>query len=216
MGFSVYNYRTDIRNILVTPQIRARFLKIEPGPMAEGHSHDLGHEIFLILQGKAEFEIDGERDTLEPGQMCVALTDQTHAVRAVGPEPVIMYLSVTPHIQPTHTMWDERGNRRPHRFVGSESYDTGIERSVTDDQVVDSYLYALAATAEAAQKAAAAGADVTRRLKTAMDEGDSGAIEEARNVLWDSVSPVYERVAEMADIWNDLAARSVEAGQIDH
>ena len=216
MGFPVYNYRTDIRNILVTPQIRARFLKIEPGPMAEVHSHDLGHEIFLILQGKAEFEIDSERDTLEPGQMCVALTDQTHAVRAVGPEPVIMYLSVTPHIQPTHTMWDEHGNRRPHRFVGPESYDTEIERSVTNDQVVDSYVDALGATAEAAQKAAAAGADVTRRLKTAMDEGDSAAIEEARNVLWDSVSPVYERVAEMADIWNDLAAKTVEAGQQDH
>ena len=51
MGFPVYDYRTDVRNVLVTPQIRSRFLKMEPGQSAQLHSHDLGHEIFLILEG---------------------------------------------------------------------------------------------------------------------------------------------------------------------
>ena len=41
MGFPVYDYRTDIRNVLVTPQIRSRFLKMEPGQSAQLHSHDL-------------------------------------------------------------------------------------------------------------------------------------------------------------------------------
>ena len=66
MSFAVYDYRTDIRNVLVTPQIRSRFLRMEPGQMAQRHSHDLGHEIFLILQGQCEFEIDGETAVLGP------------------------------------------------------------------------------------------------------------------------------------------------------
>ena len=67
MGFPVYDYRKDIRNILVTPQIRSRFLRMELGQVNKGHTHDLGHEIFLILQGQAEFEIDGEKEVLGPG-----------------------------------------------------------------------------------------------------------------------------------------------------
>ena len=31
MGFEVYDCRRDIRNILVRPQIRARFCRLEPG-----------------------------------------------------------------------------------------------------------------------------------------------------------------------------------------
>ena len=113
MGFPVYDYRTDLRNVLVTPQIRSRFLRVEPGPMPTTHTHDLGHEIFLVLSGRAEFEIDGEKAEVGPGQMCVALIDQSHAVRALGDEPMTMYLSVTPHIQPTHTTWTEDGQRMP-------------------------------------------------------------------------------------------------------
>ena len=148
---------------------------------------------------------------MRPGQMCVALIDQMHAVRAVGPEPVSLYLSVTPHIQPTHTMWDEHGNRRPERFVSAAEYDTNIDRSLPDRQVVDSYVAALSATAEAARNAAAEGADAALALKTAMDQGDRAGIEEARRILWSLTSRVYEHAAEMADIWNDLAARTAEA-----
>src|SRR2546426_11555417 len=104
MCFPIYDYRTDVRNVLVTPQIRARFLRMEPGQVAALHSHDLGHEGFLILEGRAVFEIDGETQELGPGQMCVALADQVHSVRVAGEEPMTMYLSVTPHVQPTHTI----------------------------------------------------------------------------------------------------------------
>ena len=72
MAFEVFDYRTDNRNILVTPEIRARLMRIEVGELSggnrpgRGHSHDLGHEVFLILQGQAEFEIDGETRVVGP------------------------------------------------------------------------------------------------------------------------------------------------------
>ena len=51
-GFTVYDCRKDIRNILVTPQIRARFCRMEPGPgsLDKFHTHDLGHEISLFCR----------------------------------------------------------------------------------------------------------------------------------------------------------------------
>ena len=121
MSFEVYDYRTDVRNVLVTPQIRSRFLRLEPGAASSAHTHDLGHEVFLVLQGRALFEIDGDAREVGPGQMCVALADQMHSVRAAGDGPVTMYLSVTPHVQPTHSFWDEDGHRLPHRFAPSKS-----------------------------------------------------------------------------------------------
>ena len=84
MGFPVYDYRKDIRNFLVTPQIRSRFYPMKVGQVDQRHTHDLGHEIFFILQGQAEFEIDGEKEVLGPGQLCEALArtvDQAVAVQ---------------------------------------------------------------------------------------------------------------------------------------
>ncbi|MGH2558171.1 MAG: cupin domain-containing protein, partial [Thermomicrobiales bacterium] len=116
MPFEVYDYRSDVRNVVITPEIRSRFLRMEPGEVANRHSHDLGHEVFLVLEGQCEFEIEGERAVLGPGQMCFAGVDQLHQVRTVGDAPMTMYLSVTPHVEPTHTQWDEQGNKLPPRY----------------------------------------------------------------------------------------------------
>ena len=53
-------------------------MRMEVGFVAQPPSHDLGHEVFLVLEGRAEFDIDGEKELLGPGQMCVALVDQLH------------------------------------------------------------------------------------------------------------------------------------------
>ena len=51
MGFPVYNYRTDIRNVLVTPQIRARFLNPNPPKDTDGRREESGRGV-RELQGK--------------------------------------------------------------------------------------------------------------------------------------------------------------------
>ena len=207
MGFPVYDYRTDVRNVLVTPQIRSRFLKMEPGQSAQLHSHDLGHEIFLILEGRVEFEIDGETEELGPGQMCVALVDQPHTVRVLGDEPMTMYLSVTPHIHPTHTPRTEDGERLPHNFASARAYDVELDMQVSVSELVARQSHAAQLLAELTQTCAAVQQEMGNQLKTALAEGDADAATAARKAMWEALYPVYKATAELANVWNALAPR---------
>ena len=207
MGFPVYDYRTDVRNVLVTPQIRSRFLKMEPGQSAQLHSHDLGHEIFLILEGRVEFEIDGETEELGPGQMCVALVDQPHTVRVLGDEPMTMYLSVTPHIHPTHTPRTEDGERLPHNFMPAEAYDVEPDMQVSVSELVARQTHAAQLLEALTQTCAAVQQEMGNQLETALEEGDADAAAAARKAMWEALYPVYKATAELADIWNALAPR---------
>ena len=207
MGFPVYDYRNDIRNVLITPQIRSRFMKMKPGFVAPLHTHDLGHEVFLVLQGAAVFEIDGECEELSAGQMCVALANQSHGVRVTSDVPMIMYLSVTPHIQPTHTFWAD-GERLPHRFVSSSDYDVETDVSAAIADIIDRHVQAAEHIADAARAAADQQESLRQKLETAIARGDEEAAVRTRNEMWDALSPTYARAFELADIWNDLAPRA--------
>ena len=124
MAFEVYDFRDVNKNVLVTPHIRARLYQMEPGQVDRRHSHDLGHEVFLILEGRAEFMIAGHVEVLEAGQMCIARADEIHQVRNLLPDRrTVMFLSVTPHIQPTHTGRDADGCAHPPAFRANSFYD---------------------------------------------------------------------------------------------
>ena len=207
MSFPVYDYRTDVRNVLVTPQIRSRFLRMEPGQVASLHSHDLGHEIFLILSGRALFEIDGETEELGPGQMCVALADQIHSVRVVGDEPMTMYLSVTPHIQPTHTMRTVAGERLPHRFTPFSAYDVEMDPDTPIEVLIDRHVDAAQAVAEAAHASANIQQEMAGWLKKALAGGDPATVREARNAMWEALYTTYKNVYDLSAVWNELAPR---------
>jgi len=204
MGFPVYDFRTDVRNILVTPQIRSRFLRIEPGQPASSHSHDLGQEIFLILSGRCEFTIDGETEELGPGQMCVALVDQKHSVRALGDEPMIMYLSVTPHVLPTHTFWNEDGSKKPPRFERHGAYDVEIDSSVSVEQLLTQQVEAAQRVASAAQKAAEVQAQQTEAYRQAIAQNNIVAATAARTAMWDTISEVHTLLFGLDEVWNEL------------
>ena len=154
MSFAVFDSRADLRNVLVTPQTRSRFLRLEPGARTEPHAHDLAHEVFLLLDGRAAFDIDGATRELGPGQMCVAMADEVHAIEVLGAEPVTMYLSVTPHIQPTHTYFSPSGTRLPPRFVSSSGYDVESDAAVPFADLVHGFVEQARAVADAAHDAA--------------------------------------------------------------
>ncbi len=212
MSFHVFDYREDIKNLLVTPHIRARFLRIEPGEVHGMHSHDLGHEIFFVLQGRLTFYIDGDEQTLGPGQLCFALADEIHQVRNDGDEPVYMYLSVTPHVQPTHTGRDADGTRHPTRFIASSSYDVETDEHTPIDVLIDD----VASRAEALAASARACADGQKtlgdELKEAIQGDDAERADALREAMWEKLRQAHWDLYALADRWNDLAPRAGKLG----
>ena len=212
MSFSIFDYRKDLANLLVSPHIRARFLRIEPGEIHGMHSHDLGHEVFFILEGRLTFYIDGEEQTLGPGQLCVALAGQIHQVRNNGDEPVYMYLSVTPHIQPTHTGRDADGTRHPTRFVASSSYDVVTDESTPIDELIDDVTAKSESLADSARKGAETSRQIGAQLKDALSNGNAKEAMHLREALWERLRQTHRDLYALSDRWNDLAPR---AGKLD-
>ena len=215
MALKVYDYRSDIANLLVTPQIRRRFLKMAVGQFNAGHTHDLGHEIFLILQGRAEFEIGGERAVLGPGELCIALTDQYHTVRNVGDDEVVMFLSVTPHIQPTHTFWNDDGSKQPPRFAAATAYDEHPDCTTPTAELAARHAAATAAVTQAAAAAEGVQQEHLAGYQRAVTAGDEAAAHAARNAMWEALAELFGRTMDLADAWNGFAARSVDPHQAD-
>ena len=211
MPYKVYDYRKDIVNMLVTPQIRCRFLKMEVGQFNQGHTHDLGHEIFLILQGQAEFNIDGHKEVLGPGQMCIALTDENHTVENVGDDEVIMFLSVTPHIQPTHTYWNEDGTKKPPRFTPLSNYDLEDDHDTPTETLLDRHLEAAESFAAAVEAGTNVQRDQVAAFRQALSNGDKEAALKARDTMWEAMYTMYQSIFELGDVWNDFTARTTDS-----
>lgn len=209
MSFEVYDYRTVNRNVLVTPEIRARLYHMQPGQVDRRHSHDLGHEVFLILEGEAEFNINGTKRVLGPGQMCIALADEIHQVRNMLPDrPTIMYLSVTPHVQPTHTGRDDHDAKLPPHFAPNANYHVEQDMRVPLAELVAKLNAAATALVEAAQSNLVNQAQQSAALLAAHQTGDHDAAVAARNALWETIYTVHKRLYALDAVWNELAPRA--------
>ena len=104
--------------VIAVPQVRARFMRFEPGrPPGGFHTHEEsgGVEVFVVLEGAVRFEIDDQEVIATAGQAVVAYPHQKPRASCAGDRPAILYLTVTPHRQPTHTYYDAGGNRLPSR-----------------------------------------------------------------------------------------------------
>ena len=211
MSFEVYDYREVNRNVLITPEIRARLYHMAPGQVDRRHSHDLGHEVFLILEGLAEFNINNTKKVLGPGQMCIALADEIHQVRNLLPDkPTIMYLSVTPHVQPTHTGRDEHDEKLPPFFAPSANYHAAQDMAVPLAELAAQLHAAAEAVAAAAQANVDAQTAQGAALLAAHAAGDNAAALVARDAMWDAVYTLHKQLYAFDSIWNELGPRAAQ------
>jgi quercetin dioxygenase-like cupin family protein len=202
VALEVFDARTDVRNLFITPEIRSRIMRFEPGQVSEGHTHDVGHELFVVLAGQAEFTIGGQSAVLGPGQICVARAGEWHALRTVGDEPMTLYLSVTPHLEPTHTRWDrEGGTRLPYRY-GVVTQQRSTEEPGT---LAARHLAATEALAGAAQDNLAAQRASAATLRRAIETADQEAAQAALEEMTRALQTLYARFREMEQAWNELA-----------
>ena len=201
MALEHFDYRTDLRNVFVSPEIRCRFMRIEAGQTTGSHTHDLGHEVFMVMEGRIEFDFAGEKAVLGPGQMCVAERDVPHTLTALDGKPAVIYLSVTPHVEPTHTQWDESGQKQAPRYgVVREGWSDG-------EPPVAEHLAAVQALAAAAQAQAARAEAASASLRRALAEGDQAAAKAAVDAMWAQLCQTHLRLVEVDELWNQLAPR---------
>jgi mannose-6-phosphate isomerase-like protein (cupin superfamily) len=194
MPIHVYDYRADLSNLVVQPQIRSRFRRVELGPVPEVHSHDLGGETFLVMDGQIEFTVDGESVVCTAGQAIFVPPRTTHAVRALGERPAIMYLSVSPHVEPTHTFYDSQGQPLPPRY-GVWRAAGGSVPSTADSSAARLQSYCRAA--EDLAELARANAERVSRCTTV----DKATVDS----LWDALRPLLQHVESVERSWNELA-----------
>ena len=198
MPITVFDYRKDLQNLVVRPEGRARFRRVELGPVPPMHSHDLGGETFLVLEGQIEFNVETESVVCEPGQLIYVPPRTKHAVRAVGSRPGAIFLSVTPHVEPTHTTYDEHGSCLPPRYgVWREARGGDPAPTSSPTELFEAYRQA----AERLQDLAADNLDVIRSLNTPVEAKPT------IDNLWRALYPVLAQVRAMERAWNDLAAR---------
>ena len=215
VALQVYDFHRDVKNFLVTPEIRMRFYRMEVGQVDGRHSHDLGHEIFFILEGRCEMEVEGERAILEPGQACVALRDQLHQAKNVGDTPVLMYLSVSPHVLPTHTFWSadpkEGGVKLPARY--NVAYVTPTEPTPEPSlaALIKRHLSAVMDLAGVAGDLASVCDMVGPELRRIAASGDVVALRAPIDRLWAELLPLLQATSEVEASWNDLAPRALPA-----
>lgn len=213
MSLEYWDFRRDIKNVLITPQIRSRFMQIKAGTTTGSHTHDLGHEIFMVMEGTIEFDVAGRKAILGPGQMCVALVDEPHTLRVIGDQDATIYLSVTPHVEPTHTFWAESGKRQPSRWGGAskrERETSGVPNPPIDDLIArhKNLSEALAIATSSATNASHRGlAD----LESSVARGDRAATLALLETLGGDLTRVYLALFALTEAWNDLAAIASEA-----
>jgi mannose-6-phosphate isomerase-like protein (cupin superfamily) len=194
MPIRVFDYRADLNNLVVQPQIRSRFRVVELGPVPQVHSHDLGGETFVVMQGTIEFTVGGEQVLAHQGQAIFVPPRTTHAVRAVGDQPGVIYLSVSPHVEPTHTFYSVDGQQLPPRYGvwreagGGEQVETGPRADLA--RAYREASHKLAELAEANARAAATDAST--------DE------------LWSALRPLLTHVEVLERTWNALAVAPAE------
>jgi len=185
---SVFDFRSDLANVAVSPQIRNRFRRVELGPVPEVHSHDLGGETFLVMEGTIEFTVAGETVVCTAGQGLYVPPRTTHAVRAIGSAPGVMYLSVSPHVEPTHTFYASDGSRLSPRYgVWQEAGGPPPSDAPRSDLLAD-YRIAAQRLADLATANAANAAPT-------------------RDDILSTLMPLLQHVETLERAWNELALR---------
>ena len=122
-----------------------------------------------------------------------------------------MYLSVTPHIDPTHTLWDEDGAKLPPRYGGSTQSEREAMDAESPPPPIADLTSAHAAAADEAAQAAQAAAEAQRTgisaLEQALAEGDQAAAQAAVDDMWAALYGSFSANRDLAAAWNALSPR---------
>lgn len=107
----VYQIAAAEGNVIMTGQMRGGAHRWPPGWSAQWHSHDGADEVFAFLQGTCEISVENETRVVRAGEFVFVPAEARHTLRNIGDDDLLVFLVVAPHRQPTHTFYNERGER---------------------------------------------------------------------------------------------------------
>ena len=87
-------------------KIRGGMLTFPPNLECDYHSHDEADEVFLFLSGSGVVTEEGEAVHVGPGDVVVTLAERKHKIKSFD-EPLVMWLTVTPNLVPSHTHYKQ-------------------------------------------------------------------------------------------------------------
>jgi mannose-6-phosphate isomerase-like protein (cupin superfamily) len=79
---------------------------IEPGEGTVRHHHRIAEEIYYLIEGTGEMEIDGEVTTVGPGDAILIPPGAWHRIRAIGDGPVRLLCACAPPWSAEDTHFD--------------------------------------------------------------------------------------------------------------
>ncbi len=88
--------------------IRGGMFFLDPGEVSRYHSHDAAAEIFVFLQSECDAKVEGETERYRPCEALYVAAEMKHSLANVGDTRLVVWLTVTPNVTPSHTFYDER------------------------------------------------------------------------------------------------------------
>ena len=106
----IWNVSDGGGNVMLLPQLRGGCHRWKPGWHGRKHSHDGAVEVFFVVEGVCDFDVDGQLFTLRSGQYVLIPPEVPHELWNRTADDLLMFLVVAPHQQPTHTYYDDAGH----------------------------------------------------------------------------------------------------------
>jgi mannose-6-phosphate isomerase-like protein (cupin superfamily) len=79
---------------------------LEPGEVTERHYHRETEEIYFVLEGEGEMELDGERARISPGDAVPIPPGAWHELRNVGERPLRILCCCAPPYRHEDTFFE--------------------------------------------------------------------------------------------------------------
>jgi quercetin dioxygenase-like cupin family protein len=84
-------------NLFETDRMFTDIYCLEPGQEQKIHAHKGADKIYVVLEGRARFHIDGEEAELGENQVILAAADLNHGVANASSERVVLLVFMAPN-----------------------------------------------------------------------------------------------------------------------
>jgi mannose-6-phosphate isomerase-like protein (cupin superfamily) len=98
---------STIRELVHTERQSLAEATLEPGQATERHYHAATEELYFVLEGRGELEVEGDRQPLGPGEAVLIPPGARHEIRNAGEGTLRFLCCCAPPYRHEDTFFDE-------------------------------------------------------------------------------------------------------------